>query len=156
MDETTSAIIGRITVRFEGEQTLPSGHRSKEFYDCARLTPNDLARLAAHAVGHLPPHSYDLVLGVAYNGVFFASALAGGREVAIFQKDGEIFGPTLKGKQVLICSDVVVSGEQLTEATRKAEKNSASVVGYACIVDRSASGATINSKPLYSAWQSKL
>jgi len=157
MDETTRAIIDRITVTYDKPTKIPAGYLCQVFYDCARLTPNDLARLAAQATGHLPEQTFDLALGLAYSGIYFAAAVAGGREAAILQADGKIYGPGLKGKKVVLVDDVVFSGARLLEAARIAKEHGAEIAGYACIVDRSENKlCTLLDKPLWSAFQAGL
>ncbi len=153
MDETIASIISKITVKFPQPTRVPGGHLCSEFYDCSHLVPNDLARLAAYAVGHLPDDSFDVALGLAYSGILFASAVAGGRQVNIFQKDGEIYGHSIVGKRVLLVDDVIASGAHMSVAENKVEALGGIVVGYAAIVDRSAGRIGSNDKPVWSALQ---
>lgn len=155
-DDTTKKIIERISLIYPEPTKLPSGHISKVFFDCVQLTPNELVRLAAQAVGDLDQHAFDLTLGLAYSGILFASALAGGRGVVILQSDGRFFGPSLKGKMVLIADDVIQSGDKVERARLEVERAGGQVVGFACIVDRLGGKRTINQKPLYSAYQTDL
>ena len=152
-DETTKKIIERITINYNQPTKLPSGHVSKVFFDCMMLTPNDLARLAAQATGDLDQDFFDLALGNAYGGLFFAAAVAGGRACAILQKDGLIRGPSLKGKKVIVVDDVVHSGNNLTNAKNIAQAQGALVVAYACIVDRSDGQFGSKELPLFSAFK---
>ena len=93
MDETTKGIIERIAIRFPKPTRIPSGQVCSVFYDCYQLTPNDLARLSAFAVGHLDHDAFDVAVGVAYSGILFAASVAGGRKVAILQgKNGTTSG----------------------------------------------------------------
>lgn len=151
MDETTQASIARITVRYDAPQKIMSGHNVSVFYDCKQLTPNELARLAADAMGDLHIDAFDIALGIGYTGISFANAVAGGRQVAVLKSDQEIFGPDVKDKKVVIVDDVVHSGRRLTEAAKIVEKSGGKVTGYACIVDRSDGRLKLN--PLWSAYQ---
>ncbi len=153
MDETTKKIIELITQRHKKPVAVPGGRSSAIFYDCAQLSPNDLARLAAEAVGHLSEDSFDIVVGIAYRGILFAAALAGGRPVAILEREGEISGPDLSGKKVLIADDVVFSGEHILSAQRKVEARGGVVVGFACIVDRTGGKTAEVGRPLWSAFE---
>jgi len=153
MDDTTRSIIERITERYPQPQRLPSGHTSQVYFDCQRLTPNDLARLAAQAVGSIDHDQFDMVLGIAYNGILFAAAVAGGKNVAILRADEKIWGPSIKGKKILIVSDVVCSGKEFFKAQKIAESEKASVVGFACIIDRSAGKLSDSKPPIWSAAQ---
>ncbi len=160
MDETTKASIDRITIRFDRPTRLPGGQVGSVFYDCYQLAPSELARLAADAIGDLDCDAFDFAVGLAYSGILFAAAVAGGRKVAILQKDGVLFGPDLKGKRVMIVDDVVHTGRHIVEAAKKAEAEGATVVGFVCIVDRS-SGSLRGSTsplpaPLWSAFQADM
>jgi|1048.fasta_scaffold29132_1 orotate phosphoribosyltransferase len=150
-DETTESIIKRITVKYPEHILLPSGHRSDIFFDCIKLTPTELARLAALAVGDMKIDSFDMAVGIAYTGILFAGAVAGGRSVGILTKEGAFIGPDLKGKKVLVVDDVIVKGQQVSEAAQKITDLGAQVVGFACIVKKDPSSAL--TEPVYSAHQ---
>ena len=155
MDETTKGIIDGISRRYDKAHPLPSGRTGKIFFDCIQLSPNDLARLAAEATGHLPEKSFDLVVGCAYRGILFAAAVAGGRRVVIYTTEGKFDGPELKGQRVLVVDDVVVSGDHLKKAARAAQDYGAEVVGFASIVDRSFGKFGSPAQPLYAAFISE-
>lgn len=156
MDETTQTAIDKITIKYSNSQKIPSGHTSSVYYDCIQLSPNDLARLAAEAVGHLDADDFDLALGIAYSGICFAAAVAGGRQVGILQTDCKVCGPDLKGKRVVIVDDVVHSGKRMQQAEDIATKYGAKVIAWACIVDRSDGKVGSPSKPLWSAYQTNM
>lgn len=156
MDETTKSVIERITVQYPTVCKIPSGHESKVYYECARLSPNELARLAAEATGHLPEDAFDVALGIAYNGILFAAAIAGGREVAIQKIDGGLCGGSVAGKKVVIVDDVAHSGRHLRAAEQAALAAGAIVIGYAVIVDRSDGKLNSADKPLWSAFQTNM
>lgn len=154
MDETARSIVDSITHHYtEAREVLP-GVKCKVFFDCARLSPSDLARLAAEATGDLNHDDFDLVVGMAYTGILFAGAVAGGKPVSILQHDNNIFGPSVNSKRVILVDDVVASGGRMLRAEKVLENNGAKVVGFACIVDRTSSPAAIS--PLYSAVQSPM
>lgn len=160
MDETTKAAIERIVIKFEKPTRIPSGQLASVFYDCFQLVPSELARLAADAIGDLDHEMFDVAVGLAYSGILYAAAVAGGRKVVILQKDGKLFGPTVQGKRVVIVDDVVHTGHRLTEAAQMVEAAGAEVVGYVCIIDRSSGElghpAMLAGKPLWSAFQAEM
>jgi orotate phosphoribosyltransferase len=160
MDETTKASIDRITIRFEKPTRIPSGQFASVFYDCYRLAPSELARLAADAIGDLDHDAFDVAVGLAYSGILFAAAVAGGRRVAIIQKDGQLFGPDLRGRKVVIVDDVVHTGGRLQTAAAKVAEEGGTVVGYVCIIDRSSGQLTGSESPLkaplWSAFQAEM
>jgi orotate phosphoribosyltransferase len=118
--------------------------------------------LAADALGDLDHDTFDMAVGLEYSGILFASAVAGGKKVGIVQKDGGLFGPSLKGLRVIIVDDVVHTGEGICEAAAIVEKAGGMVVGFACIVDRSGGrfteGVSTSSgvRPLFSAFQTDM
>ena len=156
VDETTRAIIERITIRYSEPRAIRGGHTCRVFYDCSLLSPNDLARLAAEAAGHLEESTFGMVVGLAYSGVFLAAAVAGGRQVGILETDGKLYGPPVKGKRLLISDDVVYSGSHLLKADQILTAAGAEVVGYVCIVDRSEGQEPPLAKPLWSALRTAL
>jgi orotate phosphoribosyltransferase len=156
MDETTKALIEKIIIKYPTPTIIPSGHTSNIYYDCAKLSPNDLARLAAEAIGDLDSDAFDVALGIAYAGICFAAAIAGGRQIAILQTDQVVNGPDLKGQKVVIVDDVVHSGRRLQNAESIATSLGATVVGWACIIDRSEGKVGTAQKPLWSAYQTSM
>ena len=156
MDETTKAVIERITTRYPEPRLIPSGHQSNAFYDCSQLTPNELARLAAEAIGDLPEDVFDVAVGLAYQGILFASAIAGGRGVAILQADGKLSGASVAGKKVVVVDDITCSGHRLKQAAEVLRTAGATVVGFAVIVDRSDGVIGAAAAPLWSAFQTNM
>jgi orotate phosphoribosyltransferase len=156
MDETTRQIIEHITVRFPKPTQIRSGQVCSVYFDCIQLSPNDLARLAAEATGHLPSGSFEIAVGLAYTGVLFAAAVASGERVTILQEDGAFFGPKLSGKRVVVVDDVVHRGNRIGRAVERAQREGAHVVGMACIVDRSAGQVARADLPLWSAYQTSM
>jgi orotate phosphoribosyltransferase len=160
MDDTTKASIDRIAIRFDRPTRIPSGQVASVFYDCYQLTPSELARLAADAIGDLEHEVFDIAVGLAYSGILFAAAVSGGRRVAILQKDGKIFGPDLKGRRVVVVDDVVHTGKHLIDAAEKIRAEGGNVVGYVCIIDRSGGALSEDGSPLkaplWSAFQSDM
>ncbi len=156
MDETTKAIIDAITVRYATPTTIPSGDTCTIFYDCIQLSPADLARLAAEATGELPEDTFEVVVGLAYTGIFFASAVAGGRQVAILTHDEKLAGPTVKGRKVLIVDDVVHTGKRVKKAREIVERAGGTVIGYAAIIERSSKKSIDRALPLWSAFQAEM
>ena len=132
---------------------LENGQEVTVYYETVRLTPNDLSRLAALAVGHLDDGAFDVAIAVGLGGTFFSFAVAGGREVGILTQDGKIHGPSVRNKRVVLVSDVVHTGHQLSLARSMVEGLGAKVVGGACVVDRSIGRLVEFSEPLWSSFQ---
>ena len=155
-EETSAAIVASISVTYPKLTRIASGHFCTTYYDCARLHGSDLARLAAEATGHLADDSFDVAVGLAYGGIAFAASIAGGKFLAILQTDGVIWGPSVKGRKVLIVDDVVCAGRRIADATEKLSGMGAIVVGSAAIIDRSNGSVGTPERPLWSAYQTSL
>jgi orotate phosphoribosyltransferase len=153
MDETTSTIIERITIKSDKPMRLPNGEHSDVFYDCIQLTPNDLARLAAEAVGELDENSFDMAVAVAYSGILFSAAVAGGKQVAILDHQNKIQGPDVVNKRVIVVDDVIHHANRINKSIDLISKMGAKVVAVAAIIDRLDVNRTNLSIPLYSAFQ---
>jgi len=153
MDDTTRSIIDRITVIYKSPVEIPGGHKTTTYYNCTELSPNDFSRLAAQATGHLEHDAFDVAIGIAYTGIFFSFAVAGGRQVGILREDGKISGPNVTGKKVLVVGDVVFTGKQIKNAVELVRKSGGIIVGMACIIDRSGGGVGSADCPLWSAFQ---
>lgn len=156
MDDTTRGIIERIAVRFPKPSRISSGQVCTVYYDCFQLSPNDLARLAAEAMGHLDRNTFDIAVGVAYSGILFAAAVAGGDLVGILKEDGSLYGPDVRGKRVVVVDDVVHLGRRIGSAAEKIKAEGALIVGYACVVDRSEGQVGAGDIPLWSAYQTNM
>ncbi len=156
MDETTRALIDSITVTSDAPIRINDKYSCTVFYDCVRLCPNDLARLAAHAMGHDPEPDFDVAVGLAYTGIFFAAAIAGGRQVAILTPEGSLSGVSVQGKKVVLVDDVIASGGRLRQSERLISQLGGRVVAFACIIDRSDGRFAGGSQPLWSAYQTTM
>ena len=156
MDETTKKIVDRITVRYATPQKIPSGDLCAVFYDCIRLSPAELARLAAEATGGLDEDTFDMAVGIAYTGILFSAAVAGGRQVTILTEGKTLAGPPVKSKQVVVVDDVVHTGSRMREAARIVEEAGGKVVGFAAIIDRSDGAFGTSTLPLWTAFQTDM
>lgn len=130
---------------------LANGEYSKIFYDCIQLTPNDLARLAAEAVGEIPESDFDMVVGLAYSGILFAAAVAGGKQVAILDHAHKLQGPDINGQRIIIADDVVHTTRRVNEAAGVISQYGGKVIGIACVIHRVSSVQF--AFPIWSAYQ---
>lgn len=140
MDETTRRLIER--------HTQKSG-----YFDTTELNASDLSRLAAEATGDLPLEICDVVVGIAYSGIFFGFAVAGGRQLAILQHDGILTGASVSGKKIMLADTAICDGKVLAKAKEIVEKNGGNVIGFAVIVDRQKTYGTFKGLPVWSAFQ---
>jgi orotate phosphoribosyltransferase len=157
MDETTKKIIDSIIRTSGTPREIAPGVQARVYFECQALSPTELARLAAQAVGHVAAGTFDVAVGIAYGGIFFAAAVAGGHDTAILQTDHKIYGADLRAKKVIVVDEVVVTGKRVLAAVKTLQAAGAQVVGIACIIDRSAGKFTpAPALPLWSAYQTNL
>ena len=143
----------------EGHFLLSSGLHSNAYVQCAKLLrfPDRSATVLATVVEKLKDVEIDIVCGPAMGGVVVAYEL--GRQLlrqAIFTErvDGEMQlrrgFEVKKGDRVLIAEDVVTTGKSTLETVKVLEEMGATVVGVACIADRTSKDLNFP-LPIYSA-----
>lgn len=152
MDETTRAIIERITKSSAAPQPLPGGYQGKVFYDCSQLTQAELSRLAAHALSGEEVPEYDIVIGMAYRGIAYAAAMASGKPLGILEAESGYTGFSPKNARVLLVDDIVFHGNRIHRGVERVTSLGGEVVACACIIDRTQGGG-IPGLPLFSACQ---
>lgn len=141
----------------EGHFLLSSGRHSDRYCQCAKLLQypdraERVIRVIAEQVRQLP---VDLVVGPAMGGIIAAYEL--GRQLglpAIFTErvDNKMClrrgFEVNEGQKILICEDVITTGKSSLETVEVLQAFGADIVGFTCIVDRSAEQLPF---PVYSA-----
>lgn len=141
----------------EGHFLLSSGKHSNRYCQCAKLLqyPQKAEEVLKVVVDKLKDVEFDLVVGPAMGGIIVAYEL--GRQLnkpAIFTErvDGAMClrrGFEIKeGQKVIIAEDVVTTGKSSLETAKVIEGFGGTVVGIACITDRSVEKVDLK---LYSA-----
>ena len=133
----------------DGHFILSSGKHAARYIQCARLLQHpDLAhrvcQLLAEKVAHFGP--IDAVVGPALGGILVAYELArvlGVRGLFTERQGGQM---TLRrgfeieaGERVLIAEDVITTGRSSLEVAEVLTKVDVTILGIACIVDRTLS-----------------
>ncbi len=133
----------------EGHFILSSGLRSPRYLQCARVLrdPARAERLANALAAKLPAEvraSVDAVVSPAMGGVIIGHEMGrslGRRAMFVERPDGKFGlrrGFRLEpGERVLLVEDVVTTGLSSREAIAAIEKAGGTVIGAACLVDRS-------------------
>ena len=137
--ETTGAVL-------DGHFVLSSGKHAGRYIQCARLLQHpDLAHRVCQLLGARvqPMGPIDAVVGPALGGVIVAYELArvlGVRGLFTERQDGQMTlrrGFEIKaGERILIAEDVVTTGRSFLEVADVLAKANATILGIACIVDR--------------------
>lgn len=150
MDETTRFIIDRITKKFDAPTKIREGKICSVYYDCTELTPNELSRLGALAIGD-GIEDYQVVVPVSKYAILYAGAVAGSKPVSFFNDSNNIIGVDLLDKKVLLVSDVVHTGSEMLKVQNLVNENGGKVSAFLCIVDRSNGEFSYKGKKMYSA-----
>ena len=141
-------ILKKTNALLEGHFILSSGLHSSKYIQCAKLLsfPN-LAEKICKSLANQIKKKYqkiDLILAPAMGGIII------GYEIGRLLKKETIFCERVKGKftlrrgfyikkgaRVLIIEDVITTGKSSLECVKLIKKSKATLVGFACIIDRS-------------------
>ena len=141
-------ILKKTDALLEGHFVLSSGLHSSKYIQCAKLLSfPHLAESICKSFAKKIKKKYkniDLILAPAMGGVVI------GYEIGKLLKKETIFCERVKGKfilrrgfrikkgsKVLIIEDVITTGKSSMECVKLISKAKASLVGFACIIDRS-------------------
>jgi orotate phosphoribosyltransferase len=129
----------------EGHFQLSSGLHSPQYFQCAKVLqyPQHAEALCREIEQHFKEMKVDVVISPALGGIVVGQEVArqlGARSVFAERADGILQlrrGFEIKtGERVLACEDVVTTGGSIGEVLDIVRKRGGSVVGTACIVDR--------------------
>ena len=141
----------------EGHFILSSGLHSPKYVQCAQLMskPKQATKICVSLGEKIKKEfaDFDLILSPAMGGVII------GYEIGRILKKETIFSERVngefqlrrdfkinKGTKVLIMEDVITTGKSSLECSKLVSSINASIVGYACIIDRSNGKSLIKGK----------
>ena len=141
-------ILRKTDALLEGHFVLSSGLHSSKYIQCAKLLSfPSKAEVICKSLANKIKKSFkkiDLILAPAMGGIII------GYEIGRYLKKETIFCERVKGKfslrrgfkikkgtKVLIIEDVITTGKSSMECSKLVKKANASLVGFACIIDRS-------------------
>jgi orotate phosphoribosyltransferase len=130
----------------EGHFLLSSGLHSPQYFQCARVLqyPQHAEKLCREIAEHFRTENIEAVISPALGGIIVGQEVA--RQLGARSIFGERTAGILQlrrgfeikaGERVLACEDVVTTGGSIGEVVNIAGKSRGSIVGAACIVDRS-------------------
>ena len=131
----------------EGHFQLSSGRHSDRYVQCARLLqyPERAGRVLAVVAEQFRPVPFDVIVGPAMGGIIVAYELArqlGKPGIFVERENGTMAlrrGFAIpQGTRCIISEDVVTTGKSSGETAKVITDNGGTVVGIACIVNRSA------------------
>ena len=141
-------ILKKTNALLEGHFVLSSGLHSSKYIQCAKLLsyPSLANKICKSLSLKIKKHfkKIDLILAPAMGGIII------GYEIGKLLKKETIFCERVNGKfvlrrgfkikkrsKVLIIEDVITTGKSSMECVKLIKKAKASLVGFACIIDRS-------------------
>jgi orotate phosphoribosyltransferase len=141
----------------EGHFILSSGLHSPKYVQCAKLMskPHKADRICQSLAEKINKEfsDFDLILSPAMGGILI------GYEIGKLLKKETIFSERVngefqlrrdfaikKGTKVLIVEDVITTGKSSLECSKLVTSNKGSIMGYACIIDRSNGKSNIKNK----------
>jgi orotate phosphoribosyltransferase len=141
----------------EGHFILSSGLHSPKYVQCAQLMskPSQALKICESLTKKIKKElgEFDLILSPAIGGIIV------GYELGKLLNKKTIFSERVngefklrrdfkieKGSKVLIVEDVITTGKSSLECSKLVISNNATIVGYACIIDRSNGKSDIKDK----------
>ena len=150
-------ILKETSALIEGHFILSSGLHSSKYIQCAQLMSKP--QLASKICNSLAEKinnefdDFDLILSPAMGGIIV------GFEIGRILKKETIFSERVNGEfqlrrdfkikkksKVLIIEDVITTGKSSLECSKLVSFNEGTIVGYACIINRSNGKSKINAK----------
>ena len=155
--EESLKILKETKALIEGHFILSSGLHSSKYVQCAQLMskPNQAAQICQSLAKKIKRelNDIDLILSPAMGGIIV------GYEIGKLMSIETIFSERVNGQfqlrrdfkikqgsKVLIVEDVITTGKSSIECSKLVTENKATIVGYACIIDRSNGKTKINDK----------
>ena len=143
------SILKKTNALLEGHFVLSSGLHSSKYIQCAKLLSfPHIANKICQALSKKIKKNFkkiDVILAPAIGGIII------GYEIGRLLKKETIFCERVKGKftlrrgfsikkksKVLIIEDVITTGKSSLECVKLIKKSKAKLLGFACIIDRSA------------------
>ena len=150
-------ILKETNALIEGHFILSSGLHSSKYVQCAQLMskPNKAKKICESLAHKIQKefHDFNLILSPAMGGIIV------GYELGKILNKQTIFSERVNGEfklrrdfkikkddKVLIVEDVITTGKSSIECSKLVTLNNASIVGYACIIDRSNGKSEIKEK----------
>ena len=150
-------ILKETNALLEGHFILSSGLHSEKYIQCAQLLSKPKkAKFICESLAEKIRKNFekiDLLLSPAVGGIIIGYEI--GRtlniETIFAERVNEIFSlrrgfKIKKGQKILILEDVITTGKSSLECSNLANKAGAEILGYACLIDRSAGTTDIDKK----------
>ncbi len=155
--EESLKILRETNALIEGHFILSSGLHSSKYIQCAQLMskPNLASKICDSLAQKISKeiNEFDLILSPAMGGILVGYEMGKllNKETIFSERVNGVFQlrrdfKIKKGSKVLIVEDVVTTGKSSIECSNLVTSNNATIVGYACIIDRSNGNSQIKDK----------
>ncbi len=155
--EESLKILKKTNALIEGHFILSSGLHSPKYVQCAQLmsVPNEAVKICKSLSEKIIKEfvEFDLILSPAMGGIIVGyelGKLLNKKTIFSERVDGEFKlrrdFKIKKGNRVLIVEDVITTGKSSLECSKLVNSNNASIIGYACLIDRSNGKSNIKDK----------
>ena len=155
--EESLKILRETNALIEGHFILSSGLHSSKYVQCAQLMskPNLASKICDSLAQKISKeiNEFDLILSPAMGGMLVGYEMGKllNKETIFSERVNGVFQlrrdfKIKKGSKVLIVEDVVTTGKSSIECSNLVTTNNATIVGYACIIDRSNGNSQIKDK----------
>ena len=150
-------ILKETNALIEGHFILSSGLHSPKYVQCAQLMskPNQAIKICESLASKIKNEfdDFDLILSPAMGGIIIGYELGKilGKQTIFSERVNGEFQlrrdfKIRKGDKVLIVEDVITTGKSSMECSKLVTSINASIIGYACIIDRSNGKSEIKGK----------
>ena len=155
--EESLKILKKTNALIEGHFILSSGLHSPKYVQCAQLmsAPNEAVKICKSLSEKIIKEfvEFDLILSPAMGGIIVGyelGKLLNKKTIFSERVDGEFKlrrdFKIKKDNRVLIVEDVITTGKSSLECSRLVTSNNATIIGYACLIDRSNGKSNIKDK----------
>ena len=155
--EESLKILKRTNALIEGHFILSSGLHSPKYVQCAQLmsAPHEAVKICKSLSEKIIKEfdEFDLILSPAMGGILVGyelGKLLNKKTIFSERVDGEFKlrrdFKIKKGNKVLIVEDVITTGKSSLECSKLVNSNDATIIGYACLIDRSNGKSIIKDK----------
>lgn len=155
--EESLKILKKTKALIEGHFILSSGLHSSKYVQCAQLMskPDQASKICFALADKIKKNftNFDLILSPAMGGIVI------GYEIGRLLKKETIFSERVNGEfklrrdfkikkdtKVLIIEDVITTGKSSLECSKLVSLNKGTIIGYACLIDRSNGKSLIKDK----------
>ena len=155
--EESLKILKETNALIEGHFILSSGLHSPKYVQCAQLMskPNKAIKICESLASKIQNEfsDFDLILSPAMGGIIIGYELGKilGKQTIFSERVNGEFKlrrdfKIKEGDRVLIVEDVITTGKSSMECSKLVTSINASIIGYACLIDRSNGKSEIKGK----------